>query len=36
MEFVPASDGGEEEPELYVKNRPIVKFDNNATSENGE
>lgn len=36
MEFVPASDGGEEEPELYVKNPPIVKFDNSVTSENGE
>ncbi len=36
MDFVPASDDGAEEPELYVKNPPIVKFQDNDTLEDGE
>ena len=33
MDFVPASDEEDGEPELYVKNPPLVKFGNEDTVE---
>ena len=36
MDFVPAADEAGTEPELYVKNPPIVKFDNEGRLEEEE
>jgi len=36
MDFVPAADEEGVEPELYVKNPPIVKFNNESPSETEE
>tara|TARA_R100000152_G_C6750755_1_gene174416 strand:- start:559 stop:762 length:204 start_codon:yes stop_codon:yes gene_type:complete len=36
MDFVPAADEEGVEPELYVKNPPIVKFSNEDHEEEGE
>lgn len=36
MDFVPAADEEGVEPELYVKNPPLVKFDNEEALEEGE
>tara|TARA_A100001515_G_scaffold140662_1_gene136591 strand:+ start:759 stop:962 length:204 start_codon:yes stop_codon:yes gene_type:complete len=36
MDFVPAADEEGVEPELYVKNPPIVKFSNEEPEQEGE
>lgn len=36
MDFVPGADDEGAEAELYVKNPPLVKFDNEDTVEEGE
>ena len=36
MDFVPAADEEGAEAELYVKNPPLIKFDNEDTVEEGE
>ena len=33
MDFIPAADETGSEPELYVKNPPMVKFSNEETTE---
>jgi len=33
MDFIPAADEAGSEPELYVKNPPMVKFSNEETTE---